>query len=198
MRPPKGAWMMSCIPPPSSKKRSAMMVDCVGTSPSTARPSSTYWINCSEPDRSSPHSSPSQATVSATTGRFRQPSTGTTFSRRSLMSFRNPPSCCDSSAVRAGASPRQNGTPGGAPCASSTSIRDDLPSILRIRHEVFPNSMISPAMLSTAKSSSTVPTIAPSGSATTVNRALSGIAPPQVIAARRAPRRGRSFWLMRS
>ena len=25
MRPPKGAWMMSCIPPPSSKKRSAMM-----------------------------------------------------------------------------------------------------------------------------------------------------------------------------
>ena len=25
MRPPKGAWMISCIPPPSSKKRSAMM-----------------------------------------------------------------------------------------------------------------------------------------------------------------------------
>jgi len=35
------------------------------------------------------------------------------------------------------------------------------------------SSMTSPAMLSTAKSSSTVPTTPPSGSATTVNRALS-------------------------
>ena len=33
MRPPKGAWITNCIPPPSSKKRSAMMVSCVGTVP---------------------------------------------------------------------------------------------------------------------------------------------------------------------
>ena len=38
----------------------------------------------------------------------------------------------------------------------------------RMRHEVFPRSMMSPRKLSTAKSSSTVPTTVPSGSATTV------------------------------
>ena len=76
--------------------------------------------------------------------------------------------------MRAGASPRQKGTVGGAPFASSTSMRDDLPSTRRMRQEVFPSSMMSPAMLSTAKSSSTVPTEPPSGSATTVNSALSG------------------------
>ena len=32
MRPPKGAWMISCIPPPSSKKRSAMIVSLRGHS----------------------------------------------------------------------------------------------------------------------------------------------------------------------
>ena len=37
-RPPKGAWRMSCWPPPSSKKRSAMRVVLVGTAPRTARP----------------------------------------------------------------------------------------------------------------------------------------------------------------
>ncbi len=33
--------------------------------------------------------------------------------------------CCDNSAVRAGASPRQKGIVGGAPCASSTSTRPE-------------------------------------------------------------------------
>ena len=37
-RPPKGACRMSCMPPPSSKKRSAMMVVLEGTAPRTARP----------------------------------------------------------------------------------------------------------------------------------------------------------------
>ena len=37
----------------------------------------------------------------------------------------------------------------------------------RILHDVFPRSMMSPRLLSTAKSSSTVPTTRPSGSATT-------------------------------
>ena len=90
-----------------------------------------------------------------------------------------------SSCVRAGASPRQKGTVGGAPCASSTSTRPVLPSTRRMRHEVLPSSMMSPALLSTAKSSSRVPTTVPSGSATTVNSAVSGIAPPLVIAASR-------------
>ncbi len=53
-------------------------------------------------------------------------------------------------------------------------------------------------LLSTAKSSSSVPTTVPSGSATTVYSALSGIAPPLVMAASRAPRRARSFPFTRS
>ena len=50
---------------------------------------------------------------------------------------------------------------------ASTSTR---PAMLtrRIRQDVLPSSITSPAMLSTAKSSSTVPTTVPSGSATTV------------------------------
>jgi hypothetical protein len=38
IRPPNGAWMMSCWPPASSKKRSATMVSWVGTAPSAAAP----------------------------------------------------------------------------------------------------------------------------------------------------------------
>ena len=84
----------------------------------------------------------------------------------------------------------QKGTLGGAPWASSTSTRPDLPSTRRIRQELLPSSMMSPALLSTAKSSSSVPITVPSGSATTVNKAVSGMAPPLVIAASRraAPR----------
>ena len=76
--------------------------------------------------------------------------------------------------------------------------RPDLPSTRRMRHELLPSSMMSPALLSTAKSSSSVPTTIPSGSATTVNRAVSGMAPPLVMAASRLPRRGRSFRFTRS
>src|SRR5271170_5613599 len=101
--------------------------------------------------------------------------------------------CCESSIVREGASPRQKGTLGGAPFASSTDKEPDCTR--RIRQEEFPRRKISPLRLSTAKSSSTVPIIVPSGSATTVYIALSGIAPPLVIAARRLPRRPRRRWL---
>ena len=41
MRPPSGAWMTSCMPPLSSKKRSAITQVCEGTAPSAARPAST-------------------------------------------------------------------------------------------------------------------------------------------------------------
>ena len=61
-----------------------------------------------------------------------------------------------------------------------------------------PSSMMSPALLSTAKSSSSVPTTMPSGSATTVKSAVSGMAPPLVMAASRLPRRGRNFRFTRS
>ena len=199
MRPPNGAWMINCIPPPSSKKRSAMIVVCVGTSPSTARP----FKRCTE--SVAPRRQDRARILLAASSPFPPPPAScaslppeSTPGSRSLISLRNSPSCCESSAVRAGASPRQNGMPGGAPCASSTIMRPDRPSIRRMRHEVLPSSMMSPAMLSTAKSSSTVPTTPPSGSATTVNSALSGIAPPLVMAASRAPRRARSLRLMRS
>ena len=76
-----------------------------------------------------------------------------------------PPTSADSSRVRAGPSPSQNGMVGAAPSASSTRT---LPaSTRRMRHEVLPSRMMSPAMDSMAKSSSTVPISVSSGSSTT-------------------------------
>ena len=130
--------------------------------------------------------------LAATSGCVAENPTGEVCGSISLIFSRNSPTCSDNSSVRAGASPRQNGTVGGAPCASSTSTRPEFVSTRRIRHDVLPSSMMSPRLLSTAKSSSTVPTTMPSGCATTVYRELSGIAPPLVMAASRAPRRARS------
>ena len=93
----------------------------------------------------------------------------------------------DSSIVRPGASPSQNGTDGGAPWASTT--RTTPGSTRRIRHEVVPSRNTSPAMDSIAQSSFTVPTRVSSGSASTRKSPSSGIAPPEVSAAMRAPRR---------
>ena len=98
--------------------------------------------------------------------------------------------------VLPGASPSQNGIEGDAPCASSTRTRPL--STRRIRHEVLPRRKTSPRMLSMAKSSLTVPTKVLSGSATTSYAALSGMAPPLVRAASRAPRRPLSRPLMAS
>jgi hypothetical protein len=61
---------------------------------------------------------------------------------------------------------RQNGIVGVAPRASSTSTRPD--PTRRIRQDVLPSRKMSPAKLSTAKSSSTVPTTLPSGCWTTL------------------------------
>src|SRR6202140_1942961 len=168
IRPPNGAWTTNCMPPPSSKNLSAITVVCVGTAPSTARPCSTYSIICSAPESSTPHSSFSQLTAAATPGCVAENPTGEVLGSISLISCPNGPTCADSSCVRAGASPRQKGTLGGAPCASCTSIRPALVSMRWIIHDVLPSSMMSPRLLSTAKSSSTVPTTTPSGSATTV------------------------------
>ncbi len=93
--------------------------------------------------------------------------------------------------MRPGASPSQNGTDGGAPCASSTLT---MPGSTRlIRHDVVPSRKMSPAMLSIAQSSLTVPTSALSGSASTRKSPSSGMAPPDVSAAIRAPRLALSF-----
>ena len=80
-------------------------------------------------------------------------------------SMRNCETACDNSAVRPGASPSQNGIPGGCPWASSTRTVPEL--IRRIRQEALPSWKISPAMLSTAKSSLTVPIKLSPGSSST-------------------------------
>ena len=71
----------------------------------------------------------------------------------------------DSSAVRAGASPSQNGTVGGESPASVT--RTTPASTRRIFHECVPSRKMSPAIDSTAQSSLTVPMKRSSGSAST-------------------------------
>ncbi len=107
------------------------------------------------------------------------------------MAARSELTSSDSSTVRPGASPSQNGTEGGAPCASSTLTMPG--STRRIRQDVVPSRKMSPAMLSMAQSSLTVPTSALSGSASTRKSPSSGIAPPEVRAASLAPRRAFSF-----
>ena len=72
----------------------------------------------------------------------------------------------DSSTVRAGASPSQNGTVGGVSPASRT--RTTPGSTRRICQEWVPSRKMSPAIDSTAQSSLTVPTKVSSGSATTL------------------------------
>ena len=84
---------------------------------------------------------------------------------RETSSSRNTPTRAESSSVREGASPRQKGTEGGWPRASSTRT---VPALTRrMRQEVLPSRKMSPAMLSTAKSSSREPTTFSSGSAIT-------------------------------
>ena len=71
----------------------------------------------------------------------------------------------ESSAVREGASPSQNGIVGGLPFASAT--RTTPGSTLRMRQDVLPSWKMSPVLDSMAKSSSSVPTSVPSGSSNT-------------------------------
>ncbi len=185
------------MPPASSKNRSAMTVVKVGTAPRIARPAVTYSTSCSAPARSVLQVSMIAATAASAAGRREAASPGCASGVSRLISSRKAATWPESSAVRAGASPRQKGMFGAAPCASSTSTRP-LDVTRRMRHDVFPSSITSPAMLSTAKSSSTVPIGVPSGSATTAYKALSGIAPPAVIAVMRLPRRPRTRPLTRS
>src|SRR5256885_8409064 len=120
IRPPNGAWITSCMPPLSSKKRSAMIVVCVGTAPKVARPVATYSTACSAPASSSPHSSLSQVTAAMASLVNCPVASEAALGTNELIFSRNFETCAESSSVRAGASPRQNGIVGGAPCASST------------------------------------------------------------------------------
>ena len=71
----------------------------------------------------------------------------------------------DSSSLRAGASPSQKGIDGGAPLASATRTTPVV--TCRICHDALPSWKMSPALLSIAKSSLSVPTNVSSGSSTT-------------------------------
>src|SRR5258708_3000202 len=155
IRPPNGPSIPTSIPPLSSKKRSAMTVVWVGTAPKIARPVTTYSTACSAPASSSPHSSLSQLSAAVASVVNCPLESEAARGTKELIISRNSETCAESSSVRAGASPRQNGMVGGAPCASSTKTLPD--ETLRIRQEVLPSNMMSPAILSTANSSSPVP-----------------------------------------
>jgi putative aldouronate transport system substrate-binding protein len=71
----------------------------------------------------------------------------------------------ESSSLRAGASPSQNGIVGGAPCASRT--RTVPPATCITCHDALPSWKMSPTLLSMAKSSLSVPMNVTSGSTTT-------------------------------
>src|SRR5216683_3127991 len=102
--------MTSCMPPLSSKKRSAITVFCVGTAPSTARPATTYSTACSAPASSSPHSLLSQFTAAETSADCCGVSPGTAAEASELILSRTSARYAESSGVRPGASPRQNGS----------------------------------------------------------------------------------------
>ncbi len=95
----------------------------------------------------------------------RRAASGSPATRNASTAVRSSETSHDSSAVRAGASPIQNGTVGGAVPASRT--RTTPGSTLAICHEWVPRRKMSPAIDSTAQSSLTVPMNVSSGSATT-------------------------------
>ena len=149
IRDPNGEWTMSCIPPDSSKKRSATTRLLVGTVPRMRTPSSIYATACSAAFLDAPVSRTSHSTPWPP-------------SSRSYSSSRSSEISSDSSVVRPAASPSQKGRVGEAPPASST--RTFPLSTRLILHGVLPSRNTSPLMLSMAKSSFTVPRKVLSGS----------------------------------
>ena len=100
MRLPNGECTTSCMPPASSKKRSSTIVSCVGRQPSAALAARRYSTSCSAAASAMPISSISQRNV-------RFPSTSPC--SRSATSARKRETAADSSSLRPGASPSQNG-----------------------------------------------------------------------------------------
>ena len=180
MREPNGAWMTRCWSPVSSKKRSKITVSCVGSAPSAARAAARYSINWRAAAVGTGSCASSRACACGM-----PPS-----SSQAEMSARRRDTALDSSSVRPGASPNQNGMFGGWPWASCTNMRPV--STFRMRYEVLPSWKMSPGRLSKAKSSFTLPMRSASGVSSTSQSNWSGITPPEVTAASAAPRRARS------
>ena len=155
MRPPKGAWMISCEPSLSSKQRSTTM-PLPGRQVAQRRQAGGAvgddLLGHLGRDAGALLHEPAGAVA------VRPRSSGSSAARRSL-------TASESSAVRAGASPSQKGMVGGRSPASWT--RTVPTSTLATRHECVPRRKMSPAVASTAKSSCTEPTVTPSGSSTT-------------------------------
>ena len=184
---PRGEWTTSCMPPVSSKNRSTTNRSVVGKTPSSARAGGEVGDDLLGDRRVDPGE-----LFDATPTAASDPSAGSRALRHKgrPRQQRSSETALESSAVRAGASPSQNGTVGEAPSASTT--RTVPGSILRMRQVALPRRKTSPAIDSIAQSSLTVPTRVSSGSSTTRKSATSGMAPPEVTAVRRAPRRGLS------
>ena len=155
MREPKVEWMTRWVSPTSSKKRSNTMVSSVGSVPSAAWPAARYWASCWAATASSCFSSRSHASSASGPPSASCPSA----------SARRRETAAESSSLRAGASPTQNGSVGAMPRASSTKIL--FTSTFCTRYEVLPSWKMSPGMLSNAKSSPTEPMRKPSGFSTT-------------------------------
>src|SRR5262249_53514413 len=106
-RLPKGACKTSCIPPDSSKKRSITSVCCEGIAPNERYTSAKYAATCSAAVCGNWNSFPSHSSILVG-----KPSASPT-DRRFSISIRKLETARESSLVRVGASPSQNGIPGG-------------------------------------------------------------------------------------
>ena len=180
-RAPKGAWRTSCMPPASSKKRSATSVSWVGKH----RECGAAGARGSRPP-AGPRPPASPPRRRARRWRRRDPRAAARGRRAAARPPpRGPRSARAPRRARTGCpGPRRRRPPPGPRPTRCAGCARRCCRAGRRR----------PAMLSMAKSSSTCPTATPSGSATTWYSALSGMAPPPVSAAMRAPRRPRTTW----
>src|SRR5205807_24617 len=115
IRLPKGACKTSCIPPDSSKKRSIIRVRCEGIAPNERYASAKYAVICSAAVCGNPvslNSKSATALVGSPRCAVRSSQRGdpTKICSNSLPKSET---ARESSLVRAGASPSQNGIPGG-------------------------------------------------------------------------------------
>ena len=170
--------MTICIPPLSSKNRSKTTRRHVGSNPIAAFCAAAYSTACRAASGVTLASTISQSCAAARS------------TMRHSSSSRSCETASESSAVRPGASPCQNGIDGGAPPASETNRSP--PRRYRTRHDVFPSTKMSPAWVSLPKCSSTVPTVIWSSSVMTRIENTSGMAPALAMAAIRAPGRALS------
>src|ERR1043166_935764 len=107
IRLPKGACKTSCIPPDSSKNRSSTSVCWDGIAPNERYASAKYAATCSAVSCGNRNSFPSHSSILP--GKLSASPTDKRFS----ISIRKLETACESLLVRAGASPSQNGIPGG-------------------------------------------------------------------------------------